>query len=93
MNKYSFLHVTTCYHFLLCQVCETVSLLKQLWPEGSDIRCVFCVTSCSLFLEMYHCYLESREKGASEEMSKVKQVWLIHWDTVCYTGIQIVTMG
>lgn len=55
------------------KVCETVSLLKQLWPEGSDIRCVFCVTSCSLFLEMYHCYLESREKGASEEMSKVKQ--------------------
>ncbi|XP_029336518.1 probable ATP-dependent RNA helicase DDX60 isoform X3 [Mus caroli] len=55
------------------KVCETVSLLKQLWPEGSDIRRVFCVTSCSLFLEMYHCYLENREKGASEEMSKVQQ--------------------
>ena len=95
MTKYSFLHALTCYHFLLCQVCETVSLLQQLWPEGSDIRRVFCVTSCSLFLEMYHCYLENREKekGASAETSKVKQVWLLHWDTGCFTGIQAVTSG
>ncbi|XP_052018070.1 probable ATP-dependent RNA helicase DDX60 isoform X1 [Apodemus sylvaticus] len=55
------------------EVCQTVCLLQQLWPEGSDIRRVFCVTSCSLFLEMYHCYLENREKGASVETSEVKQ--------------------
>ncbi|XP_076770308.1 putative ATP-dependent RNA helicase DDX60 isoform X2 [Arvicanthis niloticus] len=55
------------------EVCETVSLLKELWPEGSDIRRVFCVTSCFLFLEMYHCYLENREKTASPQTSEVKQ--------------------
>ncbi|XP_031195782.1 probable ATP-dependent RNA helicase DDX60 isoform X2 [Mastomys coucha] len=55
------------------EVRKTVSLLKQLWPEGSDIRRVFCVTSCSLFLEMYHCYLENREKGESARTSEVKQ--------------------
>lgn len=55
------------------EVSETVSLLKQLWPEGSDIRRAFCVTSCSLFLEMYHCYLENREKRASTETSEVTQ--------------------
>lgn len=55
------------------EVSEIVSLLKQLWPEGSDIRRVFCVTSCSLFLEMYHSYLENREKRASTETSEVTQ--------------------
>lgn len=83
----------TCYHCLLCQVSEIVSLLKQLWPEGSDIRRVFCVTSCSLFLEMYHSYLENREKRASTETSEVTQVWWVHRDTGCYTGIQVVTRG
>lgn len=55
------------------EVSEIVSLLKQLWPEGSDIRRVFCVTSCSLFLEMYHSYLENREQRASTETSEVTQ--------------------
>uniref|UniRef100_A0A2K5RYZ1 RNA helicase n=1 Tax=Cebus imitator TaxID=2715852 RepID=A0A2K5RYZ1_CEBIM len=39
---------------------ETISLLTQIWPEGSDIRRVFCVTSCSLSLRMYHRFLENR---------------------------------
>lgn len=46
---------------------ETISLLKQLWPEGSDIRRVLCVTSCSLSLEMYHCLLENRKRSVSEQ--------------------------
>lgn len=29
----------------------TMSLLKQLWPEGSDIRRVLCVTTCSWSLK------------------------------------------
>uniref|UniRef100_A0A8C0WMK8 ATP-dependent RNA helicase DDX60 n=1 Tax=Castor canadensis TaxID=51338 RepID=A0A8C0WMK8_CASCN len=33
-------------------VCETLSLLKQVWPEGSDIRRVLCVISCSLSLRI-----------------------------------------
>ncbi|XP_050017764.1 probable ATP-dependent RNA helicase DDX60 [Alexandromys fortis] len=55
------------------KACETMSLLKQLWPEGSDIRRALCVTSCSLFLEMYHSFLENREKKSSKKMCKVKQ--------------------
>ncbi|XP_064227077.1 probable ATP-dependent RNA helicase DDX60-like isoform X2 [Aotus nancymaae] len=36
------------------EACRTLSLLQHLWPEGSDIRRVLCVTSCSLSLRMYH---------------------------------------
>ena len=57
-------------------------LLKQLWPEGSDIRRALCVTSCSLFLEMYYCFLENREKKASEQTCEDKQVQLLHWDAL-----------
>lgn len=70
----------TCYNFLLWQACETISLLTQLWPEGSDIRRVLCVTSCSLSLEMYHSFLENEEEKASKQTCEVKQVWLLHWD-------------
>ncbi|XP_032154512.1 probable ATP-dependent RNA helicase DDX60-like isoform X6 [Sapajus apella] len=36
------------------EACRTLFLLQHLWPEGSDIRRVLCVTSCSLSLRMYH---------------------------------------
>ncbi|XP_076409397.1 putative ATP-dependent RNA helicase DDX60 [Peromyscus maniculatus bairdii] len=55
------------------KACETLSLLKQLWPEGSDIRRVLSVTSCSLSLEMYHRFLENREKKASKQTGEGKQ--------------------
>nr|XP_023492101.1 probable ATP-dependent RNA helicase DDX60 isoform X1 [Equus caballus] len=56
------------------EVCETISLLKQLWPEGSDIRRVLCVTSCSLSLTMYHRFLENRKRTASVEKTKTQKV-------------------
>ncbi|XP_055453873.1 probable ATP-dependent RNA helicase DDX60 isoform X1 [Psammomys obesus] len=61
------------FNNMVGEACETVSLLKQVWPEGSDIRRVLCVASCSLSLDMYHCFLESREKEASQQTCKVKQ--------------------
>ncbi|XP_074253107.1 putative ATP-dependent RNA helicase DDX60-like isoform X4 [Saimiri boliviensis] len=36
------------------EACRTLFLLQHLWPEGSDIRRVLCVTSCSLSLRTYH---------------------------------------
>ncbi|XP_057608848.1 probable ATP-dependent RNA helicase DDX60 [Chionomys nivalis] len=78
LEKYRDLDLTTLFgdltfNNMVEKACETMSLLRQLWPEGSDIRRALCVTSCSLFLEMYHSFLENREKKASKKMSKVKQ--------------------
>ncbi|XP_014390709.1 PREDICTED: probable ATP-dependent RNA helicase DDX60 isoform X3 [Myotis brandtii] len=53
---------------------EIISLLKQLWPEGSDIRRVLCVTSCSLTLRMYHDFLENRKKTTSGQETNIQQV-------------------
>ncbi|XP_021120572.1 probable ATP-dependent RNA helicase DDX60 isoform X1 [Heterocephalus glaber] len=53
---------------------ETVCLLQQVWLNGSDIRRVLCVTSCSLALGMYHHFLESRVKTSSEETTNKKKV-------------------
>ncbi|XP_054432048.1 probable ATP-dependent RNA helicase DDX60 [Pteronotus mesoamericanus] len=55
------------------EACETISLLKQLWPEGSDIRRVLCVTSCSLSLRMYHYFLENRKKTTSCQKNDIQQ--------------------
>ncbi|EHB11595.1 Putative ATP-dependent RNA helicase DDX60, partial [Heterocephalus glaber] len=56
------------------EACETICLLQQLWPNGSDIRRVLCVTSCSMALGMYHHFLESREKAISEKTTNNKKV-------------------
>ncbi|NWX46476.1 DDX60 helicase, partial [Steatornis caripensis] len=40
-------------------VCQTVHLLKQLWPEGSDIRRVVCVLVCAVGLKIYNNMLEN----------------------------------
>ncbi|XP_064129657.1 probable ATP-dependent RNA helicase DDX60-like isoform X2 [Loxodonta africana] len=56
------------------EACKTLSLLKQLWPQGSDIRSVLCVTLCSLSLRMYHCFLENKKNTASGQETDVHQV-------------------
>ncbi|XP_029057540.1 probable ATP-dependent RNA helicase DDX60 [Monodon monoceros] len=56
------------------EACETISLLKQLWPEGSDIRQVLCVTSCSLSLSLYHHFLENRSKTTDAQKANIQQV-------------------
>ncbi|XP_013368908.1 PREDICTED: probable ATP-dependent RNA helicase DDX60 isoform X2 [Chinchilla lanigera] len=53
---------------------KTVCLLQEVWPKGSDIRRVLCVTSCSLFLEMYHHFLENRKMTTSEETTNNAKV-------------------
>ncbi|XP_041530136.1 probable ATP-dependent RNA helicase DDX60 [Microtus oregoni] len=78
LEKYRDLDLTTLFgdltfNNMVEKACETMSLLKQLWPEGSDIRRALCVTSCSLFLEMYHSFLENREKKASKQTCEDKQ--------------------
>ncbi|XP_054845623.1 probable ATP-dependent RNA helicase DDX60 [Eublepharis macularius] len=40
------------------EVCQAISLLKDLWPEGSDIRCAFCVLTCAVGLKIYKSMLE-----------------------------------
>ncbi|XP_017672013.1 PREDICTED: probable ATP-dependent RNA helicase DDX60 isoform X2 [Lepidothrix coronata] len=35
------------------EVCQAIRLLKQLWPEGSDIRRVVCVLACAVGLKIY----------------------------------------
>ncbi|KFP76553.1 putative ATP-dependent RNA helicase DDX60, partial [Acanthisitta chloris] len=35
------------------EVCQAICLLKQLWPEGSDIRRVVCVLACAVGLKIY----------------------------------------
>ncbi|XP_049720759.1 probable ATP-dependent RNA helicase DDX60 isoform X1 [Elephas maximus indicus] len=54
---------------MMKEACKSMSLLKQLWPLGSDIRRVFCVTSCSLSLSMYHRFLENSKKTASGQVN------------------------
>ncbi|XP_036022571.1 probable ATP-dependent RNA helicase DDX60 [Onychomys torridus] len=78
LEKYRDLGLTTLFgdlkfNNMVGKACETLSLLKQLWPEGLDIRRVLSVTSCSLSLEMYHCFLENREKKASKQTCQVKK--------------------
>ncbi|NWU06647.1 DDX60 helicase, partial [Cephalopterus ornatus] len=41
------------------EVCQAIRLLKQLWPEGSDIRRVVCVLACAVGLKMYSSMLGS----------------------------------
>lgn len=63
---------------------ETISLLKQLWPEGSDIRRVLCVTSCSLSLRFYHQLLESRsETTAAHQQVEGKPLALQEVEDLC----------
>ncbi|XP_064332033.1 probable ATP-dependent RNA helicase DDX60 isoform X2 [Camelus dromedarius] len=52
---------------------EMISLLKELWPEGSDIRRVLCVTSCSLFLSLYHSVLENRSQTPAAQKTNTQQ--------------------
>uniref|UniRef100_A0A8C3H5N9 DExD/H-box helicase 60 n=1 Tax=Chrysemys picta bellii TaxID=8478 RepID=A0A8C3H5N9_CHRPI len=48
------------------EVCRTILLLKHLWPEGADIRCIVCVLTCIVGLKMYSNMLENaKEKSES----------------------------
>ncbi|NWW94894.1 DDX60 helicase, partial [Rhynochetos jubatus] len=46
------------------EVHQTVCLLKQLWPEGSDIRRVVCVLACAVGLKIYSNMLENANTSA-----------------------------
>ncbi|KFO87667.1 putative ATP-dependent RNA helicase DDX60, partial [Buceros rhinoceros silvestris] len=53
------------------EVCQTVRLLKQMWPEGSDIRRVVCVLACAVGLKIYSNMLQNANisMGAKTEQS------------------------
>ncbi|XP_075607951.1 putative ATP-dependent RNA helicase DDX60 isoform X1 [Balearica regulorum gibbericeps] len=53
------------------EVHQTVCLLKQLWPEGSDIRRVVCVLACAVGLKIYSNMLDNANTsmGAKTEQS------------------------
>uniref|UniRef100_A0A8B9QQY5 DExD/H-box helicase 60 n=1 Tax=Anas platyrhynchos TaxID=8839 RepID=A0A8B9QQY5_ANAPL len=69
-------------------VCRTIPLLKQLWPEGSDIRRVVCVLACAVGLKIYSDMLTNahgRSKPPSPEaaadlcrMQCLTVVFLLH---------------
>ncbi|KAK2542792.1 Ddx60 [Columba livia] len=52
------------------EVRQAVLLLKQLWPEGSDIRRVVCVLSCAVGLTIYSNMLENADTSMG---AKTKQ--------------------
>ncbi|XP_064004869.1 probable ATP-dependent RNA helicase DDX60 [Pogoniulus pusillus] len=41
------------------EVLQTVHLLKQLWPEGSDVQRVICVLACAVGLKIYNKILKN----------------------------------
>ncbi|XP_057275203.1 probable ATP-dependent RNA helicase DDX60 isoform X3 [Pezoporus wallicus] len=53
------------------EVHQSVHLLKQLWPEGSDIRRVVCVLACAVGLKIYSNMLEnaSNSMGTKKKQS------------------------
>ncbi|NWQ74094.1 DDX60 helicase, partial [Columbina picui] len=52
------------------EVHQAVLLLKQLWPEGSDIRRAVCVLSCAVGLTIYSNMLENADTSMG---AKTKQ--------------------
>ncbi|XP_035408525.1 probable ATP-dependent RNA helicase DDX60 isoform X2 [Cygnus atratus] len=54
------------------EVCRTIPLLKQLWPEGSDIRRVVCVLACAVGLKIYSDMLKNAHasRGTKTEKSE-----------------------
>ncbi|XP_042556908.1 probable ATP-dependent RNA helicase DDX60 [Dipodomys spectabilis] len=52
---------------------EIISLLKKIWPERSDVQRVFCVTSCSLFLQINHDFLPKKKKAISSKNNNKQQ--------------------
>ncbi|XP_007527285.3 probable ATP-dependent RNA helicase DDX60 [Erinaceus europaeus] len=61
----------------------TMSLLKQLWPEGSDIRRVLCVTTCSWSLKMYNCFLENRKGNTNSKQMENNYATLQEMEDFC----------
>ncbi|NWW55221.1 DDX60 helicase, partial [Pedionomus torquatus] len=53
------------------EVCQTLCLLKQMWPEGSDIRRVVCVLACAVGLKTYSSMLKNSNTsmGAKKKRS------------------------
>uniref|UniRef100_A0A663DQ04 DExD/H-box helicase 60 n=1 Tax=Aquila chrysaetos chrysaetos TaxID=223781 RepID=A0A663DQ04_AQUCH len=49
---------------------QTVHLLKQLWPEGSDIRRVVCVLACAVGLKIYSNMLENANTSMGAKTDK-----------------------
>ncbi|XP_042702803.2 probable ATP-dependent RNA helicase DDX60 isoform X1 [Chrysemys picta bellii] len=54
------------------EVCRTILLLKHLWPEGADIRCIVCVLTCIVGLKMYSNMLENAKvsEETKEQLTK-----------------------
>ncbi|XP_075786296.1 putative ATP-dependent RNA helicase DDX60 isoform X3 [Pelodiscus sinensis] len=50
------------------EICQTILLLKNLWPEESNLRRVVCVLTCTVGLKMYSNMLENAK--AFEETKK-----------------------
>uniref|UniRef100_A0A8B9SFL6 DExD/H-box helicase 60 n=1 Tax=Anas platyrhynchos TaxID=8839 RepID=A0A8B9SFL6_ANAPL len=58
----------------LKSVCRTIPLLKQLWPEGSDIRRVVCVLACAVGLKIYSDMLTNAHASRGTKTEKSESV-------------------
>ncbi|XP_030048082.1 putative ATP-dependent RNA helicase DDX60 [Microcaecilia unicolor] len=56
----------------MIQVHQVITQLKQLWPEGSDIRRILCVVTCSLGLKMHSKVAEYSEASESSTQGHLK---------------------
>ncbi|NWY59089.1 DDX60 helicase, partial [Chionis minor] len=52
------------------EVHQTVHLLKQLWPEGSDVRRVVCVLVCAVGLKIYSNMLKNPDTSVGAKTNQ-----------------------
>ncbi|XP_043369276.1 probable ATP-dependent RNA helicase DDX60 isoform X2 [Dermochelys coriacea] len=55
------------------EVCETLSQLKHVWPEISDIRHIVCIVTCALGLRTYS-RLQKKHQAAIRKQGKSREI-------------------
>ncbi|XP_077209760.1 putative ATP-dependent RNA helicase DDX60 isoform X2 [Paroedura picta] len=68
---YLYKHLKFNIRMILEEVCQAISLLKVLWPEGSDVRRAFCVLTCAVGMKIYKSMLE---KAKATDETKGEQI-------------------
>ncbi|CAM4547699.1 probable ATP-dependent RNA helicase DDX60 [Lepidochelys kempii] len=55
------------------EVCETLSQLKHVWPEISDIRHIVCIVTCALGLRTYS-RLQKKHQATIQKQEKSREI-------------------
>uniref|UniRef100_A0A4W3GM92 DExD/H-box helicase 60 n=1 Tax=Callorhinchus milii TaxID=7868 RepID=A0A4W3GM92_CALMI len=64
--------------FFLCQVKQDLSQLQCLLPDGSDIRRLVCVVSCSVTLKCFMNTLKTTETSQIENAKDLCRLYCVH---------------